>query len=108
LVTEVKEGTWTQRWDWQPPDYSDFNNIDTSPVGFTFGPALSEEQTASIEQFLADMAEFATANEDALFLWQGPLNLQDGTELAAEGENVDPLDVWRLPQLLEGMIGPSE
>jgi len=109
LVTEVMDGTWEQRWDWVPPDWSDFNNLDTSPVGFAFGPGLTEEQTAQLQQFLADMAEFSTTpgNENALFLWQGPLNLQDGTALAEEGENVDPIAVWRLPQLLEGMEGPS-
>jgi simple sugar transport system substrate-binding protein len=109
IANAVNDGTWTQSWDWEAPDYSDFNNLDTSPVGYAFGDALTEEQTANLEQFLADMAAFATdpANENALFLWQGPLNLQDGTELAAEGENVDPIDVWYLPQLLEGMVGPS-
>jgi simple sugar transport system substrate-binding protein len=103
------DGTWEQRWDWQPPDWTDFNNLDTSPVGFTFGTALTEDQQAQLETFIAEMSTFSTdpANEGALFLWQGPLNLQDGTELAPEGENVDPIAVWRLPQLLEGMIGPS-
>jgi simple sugar transport system substrate-binding protein len=109
LAQEVMDGTWEQRWDWQPPDWSDFNNLDTSPVGFTFGAALTEEQKQHLETFIAEMAAFSTdpANEGALFLWQGPLNLQDGTVLAEEGENVDPIAVWRLPQLLEGMIGPS-
>jgi simple sugar transport system substrate-binding protein len=109
LVQEVIDGTWEQRWDWQPPDWGDFNNLDTSPVGFTFGTALTDEQRGQLETFIADMAAFSTdpANEGALFLWQGPLNFQDGTVLAAEGENVDPIDVWYLPQLLEGMIGPS-
>ena len=48
------------------------------------------------------------ANEDTIFLWGGPLNLQDGTEIAADGEPVDLLDIWFLPQLLEGMTGASE
>ena len=45
---------------------------------------------------------------DSIYLWQGPLNLQDGTELAAEGDAVPLLDIWFVPQLLEGMIGASE
>jgi simple sugar transport system substrate-binding protein len=109
LVREVMEGTWEQRWDWQPPDWNDFNSLETSPVGFAFGPGLTDEQREQVEAFITEMAEFSTdpANEGAMFLWQGPLNLQDGTPLAAEGENVDPIDVWYLPQLLEGMVGPS-
>jgi simple sugar transport system substrate-binding protein len=109
IVQQVMDGTWEPRWDWQPPDWTDFNSLETSPIGFTFGPALTEDQQSQLEAFIAEMAAFSTgpANEGALFLWQGPLNLQDGTALAAEGENVDPIAVWRLPQLLEGMIGPS-
>jgi simple sugar transport system substrate-binding protein len=48
------------------------------------------------------------ANEGRIFLWEGPLNYQDGTELAPEGEFVELLDIWYLPQLLEGMVGASE
>jgi simple sugar transport system substrate-binding protein len=109
IAQQVIDGTWEQRWDWQPPDWDDFNSLETSPVGFTFGSALTEDQQAQLETFISEMAAFSTdpANEGALFLWQGPLNLQDGTVLAEEGENVDPIEVWRLPQLLEGMIGPS-
>jgi simple sugar transport system substrate-binding protein len=106
LVQEVMDGTWEQRWDWQPPDWEDFNNLDTSPVGFNFGPGLTDNQRTQLEAFMAEMAAFPNSDE-AMFLWQGPLNLQDGTPLAAEGENVNPVDVWRLPQLLEGMVGPS-
>jgi simple sugar transport system substrate-binding protein len=106
IAQEVIDGTWEQRWDWQQPDWTDFNNLDTSPIGFSFGPGLTEEQQGQLEEFIAEMAAFPNSDE-AMFLWQGPLNLQDGTPLAAEGENVDPVDVWRLPQLLEGMIGPS-
>ncbi|MBZ0278976.1 MAG: BMP family ABC transporter substrate-binding protein [Anaerolineae bacterium] len=109
LINEVKDGTWASRWDWQSPDWTDINNLDTSPVGFTFGVALTDDQKANLESFIGDMAAFSTdeANTDGLFLWQGPLNYQDGTVLAEAGANVPPLDVWRLPQLLEGMTGAS-
>lgn len=63
-----------------------------------------------MNSFIADLAAYATnpfvPNDFAL--WSGPLNLQDGTELAAAGQLVDPLDVWYLPQILEGMVGASE
>ena len=63
-----------------------------------------------LDAFYGEMAAYSTdaANTDTIFLWHGPLNLQDGTELAPEGEPVALLDVWFIPQLLEGMTGASE
>lgn len=108
-VKQVMEGTWEQSWDWIPPDYADINNPDTSIVGWANGAGLSEESVTHLDEFIAEAAAFSTdpANAESLFLWVGPLNLQDGTELAAEGEAVPLLDIWFLPQLLEGMTGAS-
>jgi simple sugar transport system substrate-binding protein len=55
------------------------------------------------------MAAFGSDPENAerMFLWQGPLNYQDGTEFLPEGEFAEPLDIWYMPQLIEGMIGAS-
>lgn len=106
----VQEGTWEQSWDWVPPDYNNINDPDTSIIGFVEGEGLPEEVKENLALFLEEMAAYSLdeANADTIFLWEGPLNLQDGTELAPEGEPVELLDIWFLPQLLEGMIGPSE
>jgi simple sugar transport system substrate-binding protein len=110
LVESVRDGTWEQAWVWEPPYWEDMNDPDRSPIGFFKGEALSEEDSALLDEFIAEMAAFGSdpANEDKIFLWEGPLNYQDGTELAPEGEFVELLDVWYLPQLLEGMVGASE
>ena len=70
---------------------------------------MSEENAAQLDEFIADLAEYATNPfvPQSFALWRGPLSLQDGTELAAEGQLVDVLDVWYLPQLLQGMVGAS-
>lgn len=112
IVRAVMDGTWSQDWEWVGPDWSDINNPDTSAVGFIFGDGLSEEARVHLEEFIADLAAYATnpfiPPSIALWSgWAGPLVLQDGTVLAAEGELVDPLDVWYLGQLLRGMIGAS-
>ncbi len=111
VVQQVKDGTWTPSWEWTDPDWSDINNPDTSAVGFVKGPALTEEQSANLDDFIANLASFATnpfVPAGSFALWEGPLNLQDGTELAPAGELVQPLDVWYLKQLLEGMSGASQ
>jgi simple sugar transport system substrate-binding protein len=106
IVQSVIDGTWEQSWDWIAPNWED---AAASGVGFLPGEGLSEDAAASLTAFYGEMSEFAAdeANAGQFFLWQGPLNLQDGTELAAEGEFVDPLEIWYLPQLLEGMGGAS-
>ncbi|MDX2162820.1 MAG: BMP family ABC transporter substrate-binding protein [bacterium] len=110
IIESVIDGTWSQTWDWAEPDWADINNIDTSAVGFLPGQGLTEVEASTLNQFVNDLAAYATNPlvPRSFALWQGPLNLQDGSELAAEGEIVDPLDVWYLPQILEGMIGASE
>jgi simple sugar transport system substrate-binding protein len=113
----VIAGTWEPSFEWFGPDWSDLNNPDTSHVGFTVGAGLSEENQANLAEFVAELAAFATdpANEGCLPLWVGPLNYQDGTELAAEGECLPAFQlesegpsVWYMKQLLEGMNGASE
>lgn len=104
LIESVMAGEWTQDWVYVDPNWSE-----DSAVGFLFGEGLSEEAAANLEAFIAEMQAYAEdeANAGSIFLWEGPLALQDGTELAAEGEKVDLLEIWYLPLLLEGMEGAS-
>ena len=69
-------------------------------IGFVKGDALSEDNSALVDDFIAELA-------DGLNLWTGPMNLQDGTEFLADGEVATDTQVWYLPQLLEGMLGLS-
>jgi simple sugar transport system substrate-binding protein len=109
LVKEIQSGTWKQSWDWEPPVYDDLNNLDKSPVGFTFGAGLTDDAKKKLESFLSDMAAYGDdpANKDTMFLWSGPLNLQDSTVLAKDGEKLELTKIWYLEQLLQGMTGAS-
>ncbi|HVU13363.1 MAG TPA: BMP family ABC transporter substrate-binding protein [Phototrophicaceae bacterium] len=109
-VKAVMGGTWKQSWDWTTPDWSNINDPDTSAVGFEEGPALSADAKTDLDDFIKSLADYATnpLTPDSLALWAGPLNLQDGTALAPAGQIVKPLDVWYLPQLLQGMTGASK
>ncbi len=104
-VNRVMDGTWEQHWTWKAPYWEDMNDSDQTAVGYIMGSGLTEEQ----ETILWGFIEMLSQTEEGRFaLWEGPLNLQDGTVLAEEGEWVDPMDVWYLEQLLEGMEGASE
>jgi simple sugar transport system substrate-binding protein len=115
IVSAAKDGTYTQDWTLTGPDWADINNPDTSGVGFVKGPALTEENAASLDAFIAEAAAFAAENPDSIYLWSGPLSYQDGTEIAAEGVNLpyivgieEGASVWYQQQLLAGITGASE
>ncbi len=98
--TSAQDGSWQSQFIFAGPDWADINNHDTSTVGFVNGPALSEENAAAVDAFVAELA-------GGLNLWTGPLNLQDGSAYLADGEVATTQQVWYLPQLLEGMDGLS-
>ncbi|NMB62272.1 MAG: BMP family ABC transporter substrate-binding protein [Chloroflexi bacterium] len=100
VIAAAKDGNFEPSWDFVAPDWTDINNKDTSAVGFVKGAALTEENSAKLDDFIAALA-------GGLNLWTGPLNLQDGSTFLADGEVATDLQVWYLPQLLEGMVGLS-
>ncbi|MFZ4825759.1 MAG: BMP family lipoprotein [Phototrophicaceae bacterium] len=108
-IQAVADGTWEAAWDWNDPYWEDMNDNTKTAVGFVYGTALTEEMVAQMDEFKAMLSAFASdeANADTISLWQGPLNFQDGTPLAAEGEAVSLENIWYMPQLLEGMTGAS-
>jgi len=108
LAQSVIDGTWEQDWEWVFPNFEDINDAETSVTGYVSRDGASEELQAQLDEFIAEVVAYGMENEDSIFLWEGPLALQDGTELAPEGEPVDLLDIWYLPQILDGMTGASE
>ncbi|MEJ5223587.1 MAG: BMP family ABC transporter substrate-binding protein [Anaerolineales bacterium] len=99
-ISAAANGEWKSEFIWSGPDWKDINNPDTSAVGFVKGDALSAEASANLDKFIAALA-------GGLNLWQGPLNLQDGTAYLKAGETATDQQIWYLPQLLEGMEGQS-
>ncbi len=102
LVKAWRAGTWKQGFEWAGPDWKNINNPDTSAVGFLPGPALKGEALAKVEEFIKGLAS------GKIVLFQGPLKFQDGSVFLKEGQKANDKQVWYLPQLLEGMTGPSK
>ncbi|HLA44330.1 MAG TPA: BMP family ABC transporter substrate-binding protein, partial [Aggregatilineales bacterium] len=107
IISSVMDGSFEPAWDWLPPDWSDLNNKDTTAVGFEKGAALSEENAAFVDEFIALLATGAIGSEEGFNPWTGPLNYQDGSEYLADGVVATPEQVWYMPQLLEGVTGDS-
>jgi len=98
----VKSGAYKQYWDWNGPDWKDINNPDTSAVGFEKGPALSTAASGMLDALIKGMGG------GSIVLWKGPLQLQDGSVYLKAGQVATDLQIWYMPQLLQGMDGPSK
>jgi simple sugar transport system substrate-binding protein len=98
----VVDGTWTQDWAWNEPYWDDLTDGDKTHVGWIDGPGLTAEMKADLDDFISGLAS------GDIVVWKGPINLQDGTPYLADGEVATDEQIWYLPQLLEGMEGPSE
>jgi simple sugar transport system substrate-binding protein len=122
-VQAVMDGTWTQSWDWNPPDWTDINAPDTSAVGFVYGDALSDQDKATLDEFIGLLAAGAQGEEGGLVLFTGPLTFQDGSVFLADGQVATPRQIWfeaanadeamtpeevTPPQLLQGIEGASQ
>ena len=101
-IKAVQDGTYKQYWDWNGPDWKDINNPDTSAVGFVKGTALSADVSTQVDAFIKGLGN------GSIVLFKGPLNYQDGTMYLKDGEVATDLQVWYMPQLLQGMEGPSK
>jgi simple sugar transport system substrate-binding protein len=61
---------------------------------------LSADNSTKLDAFISKLA-------GGLNLWEGPINLQDGTTYLDSGKPATDQQIWYLPQLLEGMQGDS-
>lgn len=100
-VQAFAAGTWKQSWDYDAPDWKDITNPDTGAVGFTFGKALSADNKATVQKFIAGLGD------GSINLWKGPIVLQDNSVYVKDGVVAADKDIWYLPQLLQGMTGAS-
>jgi len=102
FVQSARQGEWESDWEWVDPDWDDFNDPDSSPIGYQKGPGLSDDQAAQLDAFIEGLAD------GTIMLFEGPLRYQDGSVYLEDGEVATDEEIWYMPQLLEGMEGLSE
>jgi simple sugar transport system substrate-binding protein len=100
-IAAAKDGSWESGFEWMPPNWDDINDIDTTAIGYLSGPGMNPDAEVLLQNFIDELA-------GGLNLWTGPLNFQDGSTFLAEGETATDVEIWYLPQLLEGIEGRSE
>lgn len=101
FIGNAMDGTWESTFEWNPPNWDNLNDIDTTPVGYVSGPGMDSEKEPMLQSFIDELA-------GGLNLWTGLLNYQDGSTFLEEGETATDVQIWYLEQLLEGMEGRSE
>ncbi len=100
-IQKAMAGTMPNQFVWLAPNWSDINNPQTSMIGFLPGKALGDKKQY-IDQLIKGMGD------GSINLFTGPLNFQDGTPYLKAGETATDQQIWYLPQLLQGMEGPSQ
>ena len=100
-VKDARKDNWEHDWEWGGPYWKDINDRDKTAVGYKFGPALTEDDKAKLEEYISDLGK------GNVKLFEGPLYLQDGTQYLEAGEEATEEEIWYLPQLLRGMEGAS-
>ncbi|WP_437682730.1 BMP family lipoprotein [Sorangium sp. So ce131] len=98
-IEKARAGKYTSEFVWAAPDLKDLNG-EASVIGFLPGPALGE-QKAQLDAFIQALA-------GGLDLFKGPLKYQDGADFLKDGEPATPQQIWYLPQLVQGITGPSK
>jgi len=99
IAQSVIDGNFSADWDWIEPNWGDINDLDSSVVGFFQGQGLSADNAATLDTFIAGLAD------GSIELFQGPLNWQDGTEWLGDGVVASDFEIWYSPQCLEGIEG---
>jgi basic membrane protein A and related proteins len=102
LVQSVVNHSFQPQFTWDPPDWSNINNADTSGVGFQNGQALSSANAATLAQFVTALGN------GSVDLFKGPLNWQDGSTYLADGQKATDAQIWYSGQLLQGITGASK
>jgi len=101
IAKSVQGGTFQAEFNWNGPDWSDINNLDTTAIGWITGDGLSGDASTALDAFIAGLAD------GSIDLYTGPLNFQDGSESLAAGDTATGVEVWYTKQLLEGIEGAS-
>jgi basic membrane protein A and related proteins len=98
----VADGSWEQSWDWNPPYWDDLTDNSVTAAGWVHGPGLTSDWQSDLDVFIDGLSS------GDINVWSGPINLQDGSEYISSGSEATDDEIWYLPQLLQGMEGPSE
>ncbi len=102
FINNAIQNSWKKEWLWLGPEWADMNNSMTSSIGFQNGKALTVDVQKQLATFVRGLGD------GSISLFSGPLNFQDKSVFLKKGKTATDMQIWNLPQLLEGMEGASK
>jgi len=102
IAQSVIDGSFKAQFIWDAPNWSNLNDLASSPAGFESGQALSSDAAATLQQYEAGLGD------GSIKLFVGPLNWQDGSVYLTDGQEATDAQIWYSPQLLQGIEGASK
>jgi simple sugar transport system substrate-binding protein len=93
-------GSFEPTFHWSGPNWSNWNDHDSSMIGWLNGDGMTGDEQAKLDDYIAELTK-------SKVIFEGPLNYQDGSTFLKAGEVATDAQIWYAPQLLEGMTGDS-
>jgi len=95
-------GKFVQTFVRMPADWANIDTPEKTGFGWHMGNGANDDVKKSLPAFIKGLGD------GSINLLTGPIKLQDGTDFVAEGKTAKLLDMWYLPQLLQGIDGKSQ
>lgn len=97
VMESIEKGAWKSEFKVWDPDWKNVLNPTGTGVGFSAGPALSDEAKTAVKQMADDFAS------GKLKLFQGPVKWADGSTWVEAGQapKYTP-DIWYTEKLIQG------
>lgn len=98
----AQSGAFKQTFVRMPADWANIDSRDKTGFGWKVGAGANDDVKKFLPEFIKGLGD------GSIQLLAGPIKYQDGKEFVAAGKTPPLVEMWYLPQLLEGIEGKSE
>ncbi len=96
------EGKFAQAFVRMPADWENIDSSEKTGFGWRFGNGASERVKTGVNQFVGGLGS------GKIDILSGPILYQDGSTFVEAGKSAKLVEMWYLPQLLNGIDGKSQ
>jgi simple sugar transport system substrate-binding protein len=98
----AQAGQFKQAFVRMPADWANIDNRTKTGFGWKLGAGANDDVKKNINAFITGLGD------GSIKPLSGPIKLQDGADWVAEGKTAALVDMWYLPQLVQGVEGKSK
>ncbi len=96
------EGKFAQAFVRMKADWANIDSRDKTGFGWKVGKGANDDVKKFLPEFIKGLGD------GSINLLTGPVKFQDGSVFVAEGKSAALVEMWYLPQLVEGVQGKSQ